>query len=68
MIDLILSEAQFKEVPYQPEASETEAVDWSAAGHEESDIPEAKPEGAGSRAGDRRGRARKRVSSVSISG
>ncbi len=45
VIDLILSHAQFKEVAYQPEAGEAEALDRTAAGgQEESDIPEAKPE------------------------
>ena len=44
VIDLILAEAEFKEVAYKPEASEDEAIDQSAGGHDESDIPEAKPE------------------------
>ncbi len=44
VIDLILSEAQFKEVPYEPEATDAEAIDRSAGGHDKSDIPEAEPE------------------------
>ncbi|MFO0898444.1 MAG: trigger factor [Pirellulales bacterium] len=43
VLELIYSQAKFKEVPFQPEASETEAVDQSATGEEpESDIPEVK--------------------------
>ncbi|MBN1912532.1 MAG: trigger factor [Pirellulales bacterium] len=44
VIDMILSEAVFTEVPYEPEEIQDEAVDQSAGGHDESDIPEAKPE------------------------
>ena len=44
-IDLILGEATIKEVAYEPESSDTEAVDRSAGGgEEESDIPEAQAE------------------------
>lgn len=43
VIDRILAEAVFKEVPYEFESGETEAIDRAAGGHE--DIPEAKPEG-----------------------
>ncbi len=39
-IDLIVSHAKFKDVPFQLETMQTEAVDRSAAG-EEADIPEA---------------------------
>ena len=43
VIDLVLSHAQFKEVPYKPEGTETEAIDQAAGGEEpESEIPEAK--------------------------
>ena len=43
VIDLILAHAEFKEVPYKPEGeAEAEAVDWSAGGEQESEIPEAK--------------------------
>ncbi|MBN2296931.1 MAG: trigger factor [Pirellulales bacterium] len=45
VIDLILDAAEFKEVPFKPEATDAEAIDQSAGGHDESDIPEAKPEG-----------------------
>ena len=31
-------------MPYKLETSETEAIDQAAGGHEESEIPEAKPE------------------------
>ncbi len=44
VIDLILAQAEFTDVPYQPEATEAEAIDRSAGG-DDSDIPEAKPEG-----------------------
>ena len=43
VIDLVLSHAKFKDVPYKPEGTETEAIDQSAGGEEtESEIPEAK--------------------------
>jgi len=45
-IDLILSHAKFKEVPYKAESSDAEAVDQSAGGEAaEADIPEAKHSG-----------------------
>lgn len=46
VIELILSHAQFKEVPYQPEGIEAEALDKTVAGgeDEEAAIPAAKPE------------------------
>jgi trigger factor len=41
VLDRIYSHARFKEVPFQPEATETEAVDQSATGEEPaSEIPE----------------------------
>jgi len=43
VIELILSEARFHEVPYEFEAPETEALDHAAGGRT-SDIPEAEPE------------------------
>lgn len=47
VIDRILSEAVFVDVPYEPEEPAAEAIDRAAGGGEpESDIPEAKPEGA----------------------
>ncbi|MBI3838746.1 MAG: trigger factor [Planctomycetia bacterium] len=46
VIDLVLSHAHFKDVPYKPEGTETEAIDQSAGGEEEeSEIPEAKHPG-----------------------
>jgi trigger factor len=47
VIDLVLSHAQFKDVPYQVEGADTEAIDQSAGGEdeEESEIPEAKHPG-----------------------
>jgi len=45
VIDLVLSHAKFKDVPYKPEGSDTEALDQSAGGEEESEIPEAKNSG-----------------------
>ena len=44
VIDRILAAATFKEVPYELETADAEAIDQTAGGHEESDIPEAKPE------------------------
>jgi trigger factor len=45
VIELILSQAEFKEVPYKPEGlDEEEALDQSVGGEEESEIPEAQPE------------------------
>jgi trigger factor len=42
-IDLILSHAKIRDVPYRPEATEAEAVDQAAGGGEEAEsIPEAK--------------------------
>jgi trigger factor len=45
VVDRILEHALFTDVPWHPEAAETEAVDRAAGGGEpESDIPEAQPE------------------------
>jgi len=45
VIDLILAHASFREVAWQPEAAEAEAIDRSLGGGErESEIPEAKGE------------------------
>lgn len=43
VVELILDHAQFKEVPYEFERTDTEAIDRAAGGHQ-SDIPEAKPD------------------------
>jgi len=52
VVDLILSHAEFKEVPYQPESIEAEALDRTAGGGEtDSNIPTAKPEGSEERQG-----------------
>jgi trigger factor len=45
VIDLVLSHAHFKDVPYKPEGTETEAMDQSVGGEQESEIPEAKHPG-----------------------
>ena len=45
VIDLILANAVFKEVPYEIEESDVAALDLTAGGGERSDIPEAKPGG-----------------------
>jgi trigger factor len=46
VIDLVLSQATFKDAPYKPEGADTEAMDQSAGGEDqESDIPEAKNPG-----------------------
>jgi trigger factor len=42
-IDLILSHARFKDAPFEIEEIETEAVDISAGGGDEPEIPEAQP-------------------------
>jgi len=44
VIERILAEAVFTEVPFEFESTEDEAVDQAAGGHDEPDIPEAKPE------------------------
>ncbi len=42
VLDLLLEHAKFKDVPYKPTESDTEAVDSAASGLEdESEIPEA---------------------------
>jgi trigger factor len=46
VIDRILEHARFEEVPYQPEESDIVAMDLSAGGSQESEIPAAKPGGA----------------------
>jgi len=43
VIDLILANAEFKDVPYRPERAEAEALDRAAGGGSEGEIPEAKP-------------------------
>jgi trigger factor len=46
VIGLILAEATFEEVPYEPERSDSSAIDRAAGGGEpESEIPEARAEG-----------------------
>ncbi len=42
-VDLILSQAKFKDVPFEMEEVDTEAVEFSAAGGDEEEIPEAQP-------------------------
>jgi trigger factor len=42
VIDLILEHARFKDVPYQPQQNESEAIDRAAGGGEAEEIPEAK--------------------------
>jgi trigger factor len=44
VIELILSHAEFKEVPYTPEGIVAEAIDQGVTGTEESEIPQAQPE------------------------
>lgn len=44
VVELILSQATFEEVPYQAEGFDAEAVDQAVGGDEEPEIPEAKPE------------------------
>ena len=48
VIELIQSQATFKDVPYKPKANESEAMDAAAGGEEnEGEIPEAKHGEAG---------------------
>ena len=42
-VDLILSQAKFKDVPFEMEEVDTEAVEFSASGGDEEEIPEAQP-------------------------
>ena len=48
VIDVILSHAKFKDVAYQPEKMDSEAIDAAAGGGEEASIPEAQPAGEAS--------------------
>jgi trigger factor len=45
MVDLILQHAQFKEVPFQFEATDTEALDQSLGGSSHDELPGVKPGG-----------------------
>ncbi len=46
VIDVILAEATFEETPFEPESSDSTAINRAAGGGEdESEIPEARPEG-----------------------
>jgi trigger factor len=45
VIELVLSHAKFKEVPFKPEGVDTEAIEQTAGGEDEGDIPEAKHAG-----------------------
>ena len=45
VVDLILANATFKEVPYEIEESDVAALELTAAGGDQSEIPEAKPGG-----------------------
>jgi trigger factor len=45
VIDLIMANATFKEVPYEIEESDVAALELTAAGGDHSEIPEAKPGG-----------------------
>ena len=45
VVELVLSHAKFKDVQYKPETAETEALEQTAGGEEESEIPEAKHPG-----------------------
>ena len=59
VIDLILQNAQFTEVPYEMEQSDIQAVELTISGRA-SDIPEAKPGGGEPLEGHRPGEARPR--------
>ncbi|MEX0978945.1 MAG: trigger factor [Pirellulales bacterium] len=45
VIELVLAHAKFKDVAYKPEGDQTEAIEQTAGGDEESQIPEAKNPG-----------------------
>jgi trigger factor len=45
VIELVLSQAKFKDVPFKPEGAETEAIEQTAGGGDEPQIPEAKHSG-----------------------
>jgi trigger factor len=45
VIELVLSKARFKDVPFKSESAETEAIEQAAGGGEEPQIPEAKHPG-----------------------
>jgi trigger factor len=45
VIELVQEHAKFKDVPYKPEGSDTEAIEQTAGGEEEAEIPEAKNSG-----------------------
>lgn len=45
VIELVLAEARFKDVPFKPEGAETEAIEQAAGGGDEPEIPEAKHAG-----------------------
>jgi len=45
VVDLILANAVFKEVPYRIEESDVAALELTAAGGDHSEIPDAKPGG-----------------------
>jgi trigger factor len=53
VVELILEQAKFKEVPYEVEETDTSAMDQAAGGHQESDIPEAKFDSAEAAPGGR---------------
>ncbi len=53
VIEVILAEAKFKEVPYEMEGVTEEAINQSAGGQDESDIPEAKSDTGEAAAGGR---------------
>ncbi len=45
VIDRILAHAKFRDIPWEPESLEAEAVEWAAGGGDKgSELPEAKPE------------------------
>jgi trigger factor len=45
VLELVLSHAKFKDVKYKPEGADTEAIEQTAGGDEESEIPEAQHSG-----------------------
>ena len=61
VIDLILENAEFQEVPYEFEESDVAALELSAGGGDHSDIPEAKPGGGGDPSHGKPDEARPRV-------
>ena len=47
VIDLVLSHAKFKDVPYKPEGADTEAIDQAAGGEEDEESADSRSQASG---------------------